>query len=144
MLSHYGITPEDLQGPFLLPKLKALGFTRTHDAQFVFPHFAEVPPWAHGFTQCQHQGGAYSSWLETQDDRDRSKVDYQRIEAEAKAMRTKVQAVAALATIGVTAYPEAKLRSLRLLYQVCAYKRLWPLRETQASQVARLGAVERA
>lgn len=129
----YGLTPEDLRGPLLPPKLQALGFSRTHDGHFVFPHFAQLPPWAHGFVQCRHQRGAYSSWLETEDDRALSRTDYDRIEAEAKAFRTKAAAVQALAKLGVTTYVNEKLRSLRTLYQIKAYARLWPMRETEDS-----------
>jgi hypothetical protein len=108
--------------PSLAPTMKL-----THDQQLVFPPDAALPTGATGFVQCRLQGGAYSTWLEP-DDQPRSKADYTRIEGEARALRTKDAAFLALRAIGVS-YPGGKLRHMKTQYRVHRMAQLWPLRE---------------
>lgn len=98
----------------------------THDGRPVFPSDSPLPEGAHGFTQCT-LGAAYTTWVEPQD-REKMGLDIKAAETIAKKFK-KAQAIEALATLGVVAFPSQKLRHLRTLYQVKIMAKLWPMKE---------------
>jgi hypothetical protein len=100
---------------------------RTHDGRPVHPPGAPIPEGASGFIQCENRGASYSTWLE-EEDLTRARLDRLTIEAEAKALRTKAVAEAALRRLGVQ-YPGGRLSEMRTQYQNVRYATLWPLRQ---------------
>jgi hypothetical protein len=108
-------------------------FKLTHDGRLVYPADAELPKGASGFAQCQLQGytrpgsGSYGTWLEPEDQM-WSRFDSERLERLAKTFHTKAVAERMLRAIGCEC-PEAKLRDMRVQYQVRRMAQLWPLRE---------------
>ena len=104
-------------------------FTKTHDGQLVYPASHQLPPTAHGWTQCDNRGGGYATWLEPED-RELSKQDLARLEQEAKQLRTRVQCEAALRKLGLLdCQIGGSCRSMRDLYCIVGYRNLWPLRQ---------------
>lgn len=100
----------------------------THDGLAVLPEGAALPAGASGFTCCRlGPHGAYATWL-AEDDRGRAKADYMRVEDEARTLRTKASAMAALERIGCDGH--GTLSGMRLTYQIAMMRQLWPLRET--------------
>lgn len=105
-----------------------MSITKTHDQRTVYAPGTELPAWAHGWTQCDNKGASYSVWLDAAD-RERSKMDREQIEAEAKLLRTRVQCEAALTELGIQ--PGGSCASMRSTYMVVKYADLWPLRQVQ-------------
>lgn len=106
------------------------GITYTHDRRPVYPAGAELPDGAHGWTQCDNNGGGYSTWLAPEDCA-QAAIDYKAVEAQAAKLRTRVQCEAALREIYVE--PCGTCASMRLTYQITVYADMWPLRQVVKS-----------